>query len=92
MANAANATNTSKAVAKPAVQPASNTQEEKEVVSDVPIKGDYVKLVYKVKAGGEDLTDLCTRYNCNKWVIMKWNDIISDELNEGDLVKLYVHK
>ena len=67
-------------------------EKPKEIVNDVPIKGNFEKLVYKVHPGGEDLTALCTYYNCNKYVIMKWNDLLDDELIEGTEIKLYVTK
>ncbi len=70
----------------PCLEAKCNVQEN---ANDIPVKGDYKKLVYKVQVG-EDLNNVCNRYNCNKWVIMKWNNLMSDDLCEGEEIKIYV--
>ena len=65
------------------------TETVKEAASDIPVKGNYKKLIYKVQTG-DDLNYVCNRFNCDKWVIMQWNNLMSDTLLEGVEIKLYV--
>ncbi len=65
-----------------------NTQNE---VTDIPVKGDFQKFLYKVQVG-DDLNYICQRYNCDKWIIMQWNNMMSDNLNTGEELKIYVPK
>lgn len=66
------------------IEPAPNPEE-------LPIKGDYKKLVYKVQTG-EDLNVVCTKFSCNKFVLMEWNNLINDMLDEGQEINVYVPK
>lgn len=59
--------------------------------NDIPVKGEYRKLVYTVQVG-DDLNYICDRYKCDKWVIMKWNNLMSDNVLTGDEIKIYVPK
>lgn len=59
--------------------------------SDIPVKGNYKKLLYCIQAG-DDLNYVCTKFNCDKMVLMQWNNLLSDEIPAGDVIKVYVPK
>lgn len=67
------------------------TTEASKEDSDIPVQGDFKKVMYKVQSG-DDLNYICLRYNCDKWVIMKWNNLLSDNIYEGEEIKIYVPK
>jgi membrane-bound lytic murein transglycosylase D len=65
--------------------------QDQEEVSDIPVKGNYKKIVYKVQLG-DNLNYVCQRYNCDKGVIMQWNNLRSETLCEGEEIKIYIPK
>jgi membrane-bound lytic murein transglycosylase D len=63
----------------------------KEEAIDIPVKGDFKMMMYKVKSG-DDLNYVCQRYNCDKEVIRNWNNLRDDNICEGEEIKIYVPK